>query len=140
MTLEELNAHLRLLQRRAELAAILDRLYGRAAPGAQRFDGAPRRSGSQDKRGQVEDLAVEIAQLRDAISALDEEIRTSAAAVETFIAGIPEAKTRLVFTLRFLRGLSWKEVGDTLGQYTSAWSASKICYGYFADQRGEGSN
>lgn len=130
MTLEKLNAHLRLLQRRAELAAILDRLYSRATPGAQRFDGAPHRSGPRDGRGQVEELAVEIAQLRDGISALDEEIRASAATVKAFISGIPEARTRLVFTLRFLRGLTWKEVGDTLGQFTSAWTASKICYNY----------
>ena len=130
MSLEELNAHLQLLQKRAELAAILDRLYSKAFPGAQRFDGAHHRSGPQDKRGQVEELAVEIAQLRESIDALDAKVRASEAAVEAFISGIPEARTRLVFTLRFLRGLTWKEVGDTLGQFTSAWTASKICYNY----------
>lgn len=141
MTLEELNAHLRLLQRRAELAAILDRLYGRAAPSAQRFDGAPHRSGPQDKRGQVEELAVEIAQLRESIDALDAEVRASEAAVEAFISGIPEARTRLVFALRFVRGLTWKQVADTMGQHVSVWSASKICYDYLQDQRTEeGSN
>lgn len=127
MTLDELNAHRDGLVELARLREILDRLRDKAHPGAQRLDGMPHGSGVGDPTGQ---LAAEIADLSATIEAQEQALRSSGQAVARFVDGIPDARTRLVFRLRFVRGLTWKEVADHLGQYQSADGAAKICYNY----------
>lgn len=132
MTLDELNAHRDGLVELARLREILDRLRDKAHPGAQRLDGMPHGSGVGDPTGQ---LAAEIADLSAVIEAQEQALRSSGQAVARFVDTIPDARTRLVFRLRFVHGLSWKEVADHLGQFTSEWTASNICYDYLDDQR-----
>ena len=127
MTLDELNAHRDGLVELARLREILDRLRDKAHPGAQRLDGMPHGSGVGDPTGQ---LAAEIADLSAVIEAQEQALRSSGQAVARFVDTIPDARTRLVFRLRFVHGLTWKEVADHLGQYQSADGAAKICYNY----------
>ena len=134
MTLDELNAHRDGLVELARLREILDRLRDKAHPGAQRLDGMPHGSGVGDPTGQ---LAAEIADLSAVIEAQEQALRSSGQAVARFVDTIPDARTRLVFRLRFVHGLTWKEVADHLGQYTSEWSAANICYDYLEEQRAE---
>lgn len=134
MTLDELNAHRDGLVELARLREILDRLRDKAHPGAQRIDGMPHGSGVGDPTGQ---LAAEIADLSAVIEAQEQALRSSGQAVASFVDTIPDARTRLVFRLRFVHGLSWKEVADHLGQYTSEWSAANICYDYLDEHLAE---
>lgn len=134
MTLDELNAHRDGLVELARLREILDRLRDKAHPGAQRLDGMPHGSGVGDPTGQ---LAAEIADLSAVIEAQEQALRSSGQAVARFVDTIPDARTRLVFRLRFVHGLSWKEVADHLGKYTSEWSAANICYDYLDEQTPE---
>lgn len=134
MTLDELNAHRDGLVELAKLREILDRLRDKAHPGAQRIDGMPHGSGVGDPTGQ---LAAEIADLSAVIDAKEQALRSSGQAVARFCDSIPDARTRLVFRLRFVRGLTWKEVADHLGKYMSEWSAANICYTYLDELRAE---
>lgn len=127
MTLQELN---RLVMMKTELAQdeeVLQGLIAAAQPGAQKITGMPLTSGYRDKIG---DLAVEIADMRDIISELKTQIESEEEKVKQFIDSIPKGKTKMVFRLRFIRGLTWKQVSATLGKYETENSVKDTCYSY----------
>ena len=92
-----------------------------------KLTGMPGSPGVHDKVG---DLAVELADIDDVIEALEEDIERSEAPVLMFIKGISDINVRTVFRLRFIRGLSWKEVSRIMGKYTTEKSVSELCYKY----------
>lgn len=98
MTLQELSQHFRLREQLARDKEMLESLEDAALPKAQTLTGMPHAPGVSDKVG---DLAAEIAQ---------EE-----ATVMAYINTIEDYHTRMVFRLRFLRGLAWKEVAAVIG-------------------------
>ena len=130
MTLEDLNKHLLLREKLEKAQEMLVALRAAAQPGASRLTGMPHTPGVKDKVG---DLAVEIADLTSRIDYLNAELAQQEPPIEDFIAEIEDDQTRLVFRLRFLRGLSWKEVSQILGQYTTENSVRSACYRFFRD-------
>lgn len=133
MTLEDLNKHLLLREKLEKAQEMLVSLRAAAQPGAARLTGMPHTPGVKDKVG---DLAVEIADLTSRIDYLNAELAQQEPPIEAFIAEIEDDQTRLVFRLRFLRGLSWKEVSQILGQYTTENSVKSACYRFFRDGGG----
>ncbi len=127
MTLEDLNKHLLLREKLEKAQEMLTSLREAAQPGATRLTGMPHTPGVKDKIG---DLAVEIADLTSRIDYLNAELAQQEPPIEAFIAEIDDDQTRLVFRLRFLRGLSWKEVSQILGRFTTEKSVSEACYKY----------
>jgi len=127
MTLEDLNKHLLLREKLEKAQEMLVSLRAAAQPGAARLTGMPHTPGVKDKVG---DLAVEIADLTSRIDYLNAELAQQEPPIEAFIAEIEDDQTRLVFRLRFLRGLSWKEVSQILGRFTTEKSVSEVCYKY----------
>lgn len=128
MRLEELNRHFDLLQQRAQAAEMLATLRSRAEPGAKVLTGMPHTPGVCDRVG---DLASEIADCQSVIDQLDEQIREGEIPIGDFIEKIPDLQTRAIFRLRFLRGMSWKEVSQILGWYTTESGVKAVCYRYF---------
>lgn len=133
MTLEDLNQHLALRERLEKAQEMIVSLREAAHPGSSRLSGMPHAPGVKDKVG---DLAVEIADLSSRIEYLNAELARQAEPIEAFIAAIEDDQTRLIFRLRFLRGLSWKEVSQILGQYTSEASVKTACYRFFREKGG----
>lgn len=133
MTLEDLNKHLLLREKLEKAQEMLVSLREAAQPGAARLTGMPHTPGVKDKVG---DLAVEIADLSSRIEYLNAELAEQEPPIEAFIAEIDDDQTRLVFRLRFLRGLSWKEVSQILGQHTSEHSVKAVCYRFFRERDG----
>lgn len=127
MTLAELNAHLALVQELQKAEELLQGLWNAAVPGAQKLDGMPRASSVSDKVGT---LGVEIADMETKRDALVEQIARSEENVAAWIAGIEDNTTRLVFRLRFIRGMPWKIVATVLGGRNSEDSVKSICYRY----------
>lgn len=126
MTLEMLNGHLNLVERLSRAKELRATLLESVQPGS-RLSGMPGSPGVHDKVG---DLAVELADIDDVIEALEEEIARSEEPVLMFIKGISEIHVRTIFRLRFIRGLSWKEVSRIMGRYTSEKSVSELVYKY----------
>ena len=126
MTLEELNEHFDRLDTLHKTIEISKRLRD-ISPQSPVLSGMPHTPGVKDKVG---DLAAEIADMDAVIRSLREEIAEHEPPVEGFIRGIKDNQTRIVFRLRFLRGLSWKEVSQILGKYTTEKSVSDLCYRY----------
>ncbi len=65
----------------------------------------PHASGVNDKVGV---LGAEIADMETQRDALKEQIARSEETIAVWIAGIEDNTTRLVFRLRFIRGMPWK--------------------------------
>ena len=130
MTLEDLNQHLELREQLQMAEEMMSALRTAANPGGSRLTGMPHAPGVKDKVG---DLAVEIADLSTRIDALKAELERQEKTIAAFIGGITDDRTRMVFRLRFLRGLSWKEVSQILGKFTTESSVKITCYRYFRE-------
>ena len=79
----------------------------------------------------VGDLAAEIVDMDARVGFLEEEVKASEGQIMPFIQGIDDDQTRIIFRLRFLRGLAWKEVATVVGGNTEE-SAKRICYRYLS--------
>ena len=128
---DQLNAHLQLLQEKEELTRLLGHLRSKAAPGERRLDGMPRSCGPSDKVG---DLATEIVAVQASLDEIQEKIQESEARIKPFIDAIPDARTRLVFTFRFIHGNLWKEVADHIGGNLTLSCIAGLCYEYLKKQ------
>lgn len=114
MTIEELNV---LFDLRAELERLNTakaQLMDAATSTTAKLTGMPHGSGVTDKIG---GLASEIADFDRQIERVNTEIAEKEAVVSAWIDTIPKAKVQLVFRLRFLRGLQWKEIAGVVGTY-----------------------
>lgn len=130
MTLEMLNAHLNLVDRLSQARELRATLLESARPGSN-LTGMPHAPGVHDKVG---DLGVELADIDDVIEMLQEEIARSEEPILMFIRGISDIHVRTIFRLRFIRGLSWKDVSRIMGRYTTEKSVSELCYKYLAGE------
>ena len=125
MTLCELNTHLDLIEKLARAREMLQSLRDAALPGASVITGMPHSSDVKDKVG---DLASEIADMDARIEFLEAEVKTSEEKIVPWIHGIEDDQTRLFFRLRFLRGLTWKEVAAVIGGHNTEDSVRMACY------------
>ena len=131
MTLADLNRHLALRDKIEKTQETLDSIRSAAQLRAAKLTGMPRAPGVSDKVG---DLAIEIADLSTSLDALNAELLRQEREIVEFISGIEDNQTRIIFRLRFLRGLSWKEVSQVLGRYTSENSVKAVCYRFFREE------
>lgn len=54
--------------------------------------------------------------------------------LERYIADLPTSLLRMIFTYRFINGLTWAQVSDSIGVRTTEESVKKICYRYLEEQ------
>ena len=127
MTLDELNQFLDLVQKLQKNREILESLETRAVPGGQVLTGMPHAPGVSNK---VEMFAVEIADMRARVEQQQAEVEEQQKAVEAFIAGIEPDWVRLIFRLRFIHALQWKEVAYMMGGDNTEESVKRLCYRY----------
>ena len=123
MTLEELNALFDLRAELEELTEIRRSLMDAATKTTTKLTGMPHGSGVTDKIG---GLASEIA--------VNTEIAEKEAVVSAWIDTIPKAKVQLVFRLRFLRGLQWKEIAGVVGTYATESIVKHTVYQFLRTQ------
>ena len=127
MTLRELSDFADLKDQLKRDEQMLLSFQEAACPGAQNLSGMPHATGVSDKIG---DLAVEIADMRDSIKRLKERIAVSEAAVNEYIHEISDDHMRMLFRLRFQRGLTWKQVARVLGGGNTESGVKSACYRY----------
>lgn len=127
MTLQDLSRYYKLRERLSRDEEILSSFEDKACPGAQVLTGMPHTPGVSDKVG---NLAVEIADLKDQIDLLREEIAAEELRVTAFISAIENDQTRMIFRLRFLRCLTWGEVAAVIGGRNTEAGVKNICYRY----------
>ena len=109
------------------------------------YDGMPK---APSNGSRVESDAVTIVDLRDLISrkkALRSECAmtihakeilclTERSRLERYIADMPDSLCRMVFTYRFINGLTWRQVSEHIGMHTTEDSVKKLCYRYLDEE------
>ncbi|MCL2588464.1 MAG: hypothetical protein FWD84_03545 [Oscillospiraceae bacterium] len=65
------------------------------------------------------DLAPQLCDLKDQLTLIRESALSEYTVLQAFIAEIEDSQTRLIFTLRYVNGLSWHQVAWKLGGNTS---------------------
>ena len=58
--------------------------------------------------------------------------------LERYIADLPDSLLRLIFTFRFINGLTWGQVAEHISDKTTEDSVKKMCYRYLAEQEKQG--
>lgn len=127
MTKEDLSQHMELRKRMANALELLASLEAAASPRAQHLDGMPHASGISDRTG---DLAAEIADAKAVINGLQAEVIRSETVAAAWIATIDDMQTRMIFRLRYIRGLPWKEVAALVGGGNTDRSVRLRAYRY----------
>lgn len=127
MTKQDLNQHLVLRQRLGEARELLASLEAAAGPRAQQLDGMPHAHSISDRTG---DLAAGIADAKAVIDGLRDEVTRSEEAAAAWIATIDDMQTRMIFRLRYIRGLPWKEVAALIGGGNTDRSVRLRAYRY----------
>lgn len=127
MTLRELTEHWRLLQKLHESRETLHSLQESIAPAGQSLTGMPHAPGVKDRVG---DLAVEMVEMEKDISEQQKIADDEEKKILYFISGIQDARTKLIFRLRFIRGLTWGEIAGIIGNYSTEKSVKQMCYRY----------
>lgn len=129
MTKRELDHHLDLVQQLEDERELLASLLAAAGPRAQCLDSMPHAHGAADPVGY---LAAEIADMRGTISRREADVACSEAAVAAYIQTIEDSQTRMIFRLRFIHGMAWKEVAAAVGGRNTESGVKNICYRYIA--------
>ena len=113
MTLKELS-QLYYLNREIEMdKERLEALRARAsAPGSPNYDGMPK---SPSYENRLERYIAEIVDLEAIISAKITQCQHERNRLERYIADIPDSNLRMIFTLRFINGLSWVQLAFSIG-------------------------
>ena len=125
MTLAQLNEHLDAVQQLARTEETLKNLWDAAVPGAQKLTEMPHASGVRDKVG---DFAVEIADLESEIEREKAVIAESEERIAAWISTIEDGTTRIIFRLRFIRAMQWKEIAGIVGKYSTESSVKHAVY------------
>jgi hypothetical protein len=127
MTLKELS-QLYYLNREIEMdQRRLEDLRARATSTTQTITDMPRASGVTDK---VSKYVAEIVDLSAIISAKQQQCLHEYNRLERWIGDIADSPTRMIFTLRFINGLSWLQVAAHIGgSFTEAY-VRNACYKY----------
>lgn len=127
MTLGELNEYFRLVEQLNRARELLRSLEGSAVPGSPVLNGLPGAPGYGDRVGK---LAVEIADIRARVRSLEGEVGQKRREIELYVNGIPDDQTRMIFRLRFLRGMSWGKVASIIGGRNTKDSVRMVCCRY----------
>lgn len=127
MTINELS-QLYWLNREIEMdQKRLEELRGKVAPASPTLTGMPH--GTGDNSSKVERAAAEIVDLEAIIAAKQIQCIHERQRLERYIQDIPDSLVRMVFTFRFVNGLPWGQVAESIGGNTPD-SVKKICYRY----------
>lgn len=126
MTLEELNTHLDMVMQLHAAIETLQHMQDKLL-GAQQFDGMPHGSGAYRK---TENLSIILEMQMDDVDRLKKIVKKSEKEVREWLETIPDSRTKLIFSLRFLCGYEWKQVAQMIGGKNTEGAVKSQCYRY----------
>lgn len=127
MTLKELSQLYHLKREIGHDRERLARLRARrGAVSSPKLDGLPGSAGGGQSA--IENLALEIADLEAIIDSKITQCVHEQNRLERYIAGIPDSRTRMIMSFRFVDGLSWGKVAYKVGGGNTASGVKMICY------------
>lgn len=129
MTVREMSQLYYLNREIEQLQRQLEELECVAEGTTQAITGMPHGSGTSDKVG---DYAVRIADLRSMIDNRKARCWDEMNRLNEYIDSVEDSLTRQILTLRYVNGLSWQQVADSVGGANTEDSVKKICYRYLS--------
>jgi hypothetical protein len=127
MTIKELS-QLYWLNREIERdKARLEELYTKAASCTQTITGMPHVPGITDKVGKY---AGEIADLRGIIEANIQRCFYELNRLNRYIDSVDDPQMRMILSLRFVNGLPWRQVAESIGGGNTEDSVRMMCKRY----------
>lgn len=132
MTLKELS-QLYHLNREIEIdqERLAELEYQARSPAAANLTGDKVQGGKQESR--LERYVLEAADLRAIIEAKQLQCIHERNRLERWISDIPDSLLRMIFTLRFINGLSWYQVSVHIGGGNTEASVKMACYRFLND-------
>lgn len=132
MTLDELNAHLYLIQKLNTAREMLQSMRDTVLR-ASNNDGMPHAHGAGDP---VAALAIKCAEQEEVVSSYEAMVKKSEMEVKAWIATIRDNRTNLIFYLRFVCGYEWQEVAEVIGGKNTEAAVKSQCYRYLQSMEG----
>ena len=123
MTVREMSQLYYLNREIEQLERQLEELECLAESTTQVITGMPHGSGTSDKVGRY---AVRIADLRSMIDNRKARCWDEMNRLNAYIDGVEDSLTRQILTLRYVNGLSWQQVVDSVGGGISSDGVRKI--------------
>lgn len=134
MTLKELSQLYHLKREIGHDRERLARLRARrGAVSSPKLDGLPGSAGGGQSA--IENLALEIADLEAIIDSKITQCVHEQNRLERYIAGIPDSRTRMIMSFRFVDGLSWGKVAYKVGGGNTASGVKMICYRHIKSEK-----
>ena len=130
MTLDVLNAHLDLVTQLNMAREMLQSMRD-AVLRASTYDGMPHASGVSNK---VEALALKIEEQQEVVNRYERIVKISETEIKEYIDTITDNRTNLIFHLRFICGLEWKDVADCVGGRNTEDAVKSVCYRYLQQE------
>lgn len=116
MDISTLNAHFDKLKQLAKTTELLDGLKAADADSGGLF------------AAEIDDLTVQIEREQATVN-------ESEGSISAWISGIEDNMTRMIFRLRFLRGLQWCEVAGYIGKACTEDCVKSAAYRYLSAER-----
>lgn len=126
MTLAELNGHLDMVTQLHTAREILQDAQARIL-GAQQYDGMPH---AHEAARRTENLSVFLDSRQRDVDRLEKIVSRSEITVRAFVESIEDSRTRAIFDLRFLCGMTWEDVAFYIGGGNSPDAVKMTCYRY----------
>lgn len=123
LTVREMSQLYYLNREIEQLERQLEELECLAESTTQVITGMPHGSGTSDKVGRY---AVRIADLRSMIDNRKARCWDEMNRLNAYIDGVEDSLTRQILTLRYVNGLSWQQVADSVGGGISSDGVRKI--------------
>lgn len=127
MTFETLSHHCALRQQLEKNEQLLCELRHSAQAASHAPNGMPRASGVTDKVGA---LAIAIVDMEERVAYLKDTIATEEKDISAWIGNIDDPLIQQLFRLRYLCGLQWAEVAQTVGGRNTEGGVRIACYRY----------
>ncbi len=127
MTLKELSQLYYLNQEIAMDKRRLLELEEQAVSCSQDYTGMPHGTGVSDKVGRY---AADIVDLQGIIEAKHKQCLYERSRLERYISDIEDSLIRQIFTLRFVDGMSWRQVADSMGGRNTPDGVRMTCERY----------
>lgn len=125
MTLAELNGHLDMLTQLQEAKESLSNMQARIL-GASQYDGMPH---AHEAARRTENLSIILEGQLEDVARLERIVKKSETSVRKWISTIPDNRTKLIFSLRYLTGMKWEDVPEYVGM-NSTEAVKSVCYRY----------
>lgn len=125
MTVKEMSQLYYLNREIEHLQRQLEELECLAEGTTQVITGMPHGSGTSDKVGRY---AVRIADLRSMIDNRKARCWDELYRLNAYIDGVEDSLTRQILTLRYVNGLSWQQVADSVGGANTEGAVKQLAY------------